>query len=56
MASMTAKEALRLRRMGLENIELRQANEKHFQVYREQSIELIGLRAQLALLREVLNG
>ena len=53
---MTAKEALKARRLELENAELRQANDRHFAVYREQSIELIELRAQLALLREVANG
>jgi hypothetical protein len=53
---MTAKESLKVRRLELENAELRSANEKHFQVYRDQAIELIELRAQLALLREVLNG
>lgn len=53
---MTAKEALKLRRLELENAELRRANEKHFEVYREQSIELIDLRVKLELLREVANG
>jgi hypothetical protein len=53
---MTAKESLKMRRLELENTELRSAIEKHFQVYREQSSELIDLRSKLELLREVVNG
>ncbi len=35
---------------------LRAVVEKHFSVYREQSIELIELRSQLQLLRELGSG
>jgi len=51
---MNAKESAKLRRLELENFELRQHNDQHMQVYRDQSIELIELRAQLDLLREII--
>jgi hypothetical protein len=53
---MTAKEKTKMRRLELENEQLRAAVEKHFSVYREQSIELIELRSQLQLLRELVSG
>lgn len=53
---MNAKEFARFRRLELENAELRAAIEKHLQVYRDQTIELIDLRAKLDLLREVICG
>ena len=53
---MTAKEFVKFRRIEKENEELREANKKHFQVYRDQAIELIELRAKLDLLREVICG
>ncbi len=53
---MTAKEALKVRRLELENSELRKANDRHIQVFRDQAIELIELRAKLDLLRELING
>ncbi len=53
---MNAKEFARLRRLELENEELRKAIEKHLDVYRDQAIELIDLRAKLNLLREMMNG
>lgn len=53
---MTTKEALKVRRLELENAELRQRNDQHIAVFRDQAIELIELRAKLELLREVVNG
>lgn len=53
---MNAKEFARFRRLELENEELRKAIEKHIDVYRDQTIELIDLRAKLNMLREVMNG
>lgn len=50
---MTKAEAAKLRRLELENAELRAQHLRHIEVYREQSIELIELRAQLQLLREI---
>ena len=52
---MTARDRARLRRLELENAELRQANAKHIEVYREQALELIELRATLQLLQELLG-
>ncbi len=53
---MTAKEAAKLRRLELENVRLREQVAKQMQVYRDQSIELIELRAKLDLLREVVGN
>ena len=53
---MTKAESARLRRLELENAELRRQVAKHIEVYREQSLELIELRATLQLLRELVGG
>jgi hypothetical protein len=53
---MTARERAYVRRLELENAELRTHNDKHVDIYRSQAIELIELRAKLELLREVANG
>ena len=53
---MTAKEKAKLRRLELENEQLRAQHAKHIEVYRDQVLELIELRAKLDLLREVANG
>ncbi len=52
---MTAKEQAKLRRLELENDQLRLQHARHIEVYRDQSIELIELRAQIQLMREVLQ-
>ena len=52
---MSTREQAKLRRLELENEELRQANAKHIEVYREQALELIELRATLQLLQELLG-
>lgn len=53
---MTAREQIQFRRLQLENEELRKANARHIQVFGAQALELIELRAQLEVLREVVNG
>jgi len=52
---LTARDKAKLRRLELENAELRQANARHIDVYREQLVELIELRAKLQLMRELLG-
>ena len=53
---MTKQEQMKLRRLELENERLREVNDKHIDVYRDQAIELIELRATIELLKEVING
>lgn len=53
---MTAKEKTNLRRLELENEQLRAKHARHIEVYRDQALELIDLRAKLELLRELANG
>lgn len=53
---MTKAESARLRRLELENAELSRQVAKHIEVYREQALELIELRATLQLLRELVGG
>lgn len=52
---LTASDRAKLRRLELENAELRQVNARHIDVYREQLVELIELRAKLQLMRELLE-
>ena len=52
---LTASDRAKLRRLELENAELRQVNARHIDVYREQLVELIELRAKLQLMRELLG-
>jgi len=52
---MTKAEQSRLRRLELENAELRRMNDRHIKVFRDQALELIELRARLELLRELVN-
>ncbi|MFP5341007.1 MAG: hypothetical protein ACLGIW_21445 [Gammaproteobacteria bacterium] len=53
---MTARERAYVRRLELENAQLGAQNDKHIDIYREQTVELIELRARLDLLAEVVNG
>lgn len=53
---MNARERAHVRRLELENAELREQIAKHIEVYRDQAIELIELRARVELLREILDG
>lgn len=52
---MTAKDKTKLRRLELENEELRRMNDRHIEVYRENVLELIELRATVNLMREILG-
>ena len=52
---MTARERAYVRRLELENEQLRAQHARHIEVYRDQSLELIELRAKLDLLRELAN-
>jgi hypothetical protein len=47
---LTAKERAAMKRLELENQNLRESIKKHLDVYRDQSIELIELRAKVDLL------
>jgi hypothetical protein len=51
----TKKETLHLRKLEIENAMLREQHTKHMQVYRDQTLELIELRAKLQLCKDVLN-
>jgi len=53
---MSAKEKAKLRRLELENEQLRAQHARNIEVYRDQALELIELRAKLELLREMANG
>lgn len=53
---MNARERAHVRRLELENDELRAHVARQIDVYRDQALELIELRAKLDLLREVANG
>ena len=52
---MTAKEAAKLRRLEVENDNLRRMNLRHIEVYRDQAMELIDLRTRLRLVEEALQ-
>lgn len=52
---MTKAEQARMRRLELENADLRRQCDKHIEVFRDQALELIELRARLQVLREVLS-
>lgn len=53
---MNQKEATKLRRLEVENDELRRMNLRHIDVYREQACELIDLRTRLRLVEEALQS
>lgn len=52
---MTAKDRARIARLESENARLREAIEKHLDVYRAQALELIDLRTRLDLVRQAIN-
>ena len=52
---MTNREMANLRRLELENSELRDQVKRQIEVYRDQAIELIELRSTIELLRGLLN-
>ena len=45
-----------MRRLEVENEELRRVNSKHIQIYSDQLIELIDLRTRLRLVDEALHS
>lgn len=53
---MTAKERQRMQRLEAENRELRERVAKDAEVWRDQALELIDLRARLDLVRSALEG
>lgn len=53
---MTKAEARRLRRMEIENADLRAEMAKHLRIYGETLGELVTLRATIELLREVMDS
>lgn len=53
---MTAKEQQRMRRLELENAELRAAIANHMRVYGDTLVEIIDLKTRLELVRSAVNG
>ena len=53
---MNQKESAKMRRLEVENEELRRVNSKHIQIYSDQLIELIDLRTRLRLVDEALHS
>lgn len=54
--TMTAKERQRMQRLEIENRELRERVAKDVDVWRDQALELIELRAKMELVRSALEG
>ena len=52
---MNQKESAKLRRLEVENEELKRMNSRHIEVYRDQAMELIFLRTRLRLVEEALQ-
>ena len=52
---MNQKEAAKLRRLEVENEELKRVNSRHIQVYSDLLSELIDLRTRLRLVEEALQ-
>lgn len=53
---MNAKDAQRMRRLEIENRELKDALSKHFRAYSETLSDLVTLRAKLELVDLALHG
>ena len=53
---MTAKEQQKLRRLEIENRELREKLDKNFQIYRDQLYLIVEMRAKLELIDLALHG
>lgn len=53
---MTKKEQMKMARLETENQLLRGQNAHHLQVYGDMVVELIDLRARLALIEMAVNG
>ena len=52
---MNAKESAKMRRLEVENEELKRVNSRHIQVYGDLLSELIDLRTRLRLVEEALQ-
>lgn len=52
---MTAKESQKMRKLEIENQELRAKLDKHIHIYGDQLVELIELRTRLQLVGEAIN-
>lgn len=53
---MTAKELQKMRRLEIENRELREKISQHMSVYRDQLVTICEMRAKLALIDSALHG
>ena len=53
---MTKQEQQKMRRLELENEQLRQLNNRHIDVYRDMVIEMIELKTKLQLIEDAING
>lgn len=53
---MTAKEAHRMKRLEIENRELRQQLDKNFQIYRDQLYLIVEMKTKLELIDSALHG
>jgi hypothetical protein len=53
---MTAKERQLIERLKIENMDLREAINKHLRIYGEQLVEIIELKAKLELIAQALEG
>lgn len=53
---MTAKEAQRMKRLEIENRELRAKLARHIEVYGSQIIEIVEMRAKLELVDSAIHG
>lgn len=52
---MTAKEKARLRRLEIENQNLREQIDRHFVVYRDQIWKIVEMQTKLEMITEALN-
>lgn len=53
---MTAKEAQRMKRLEIENQELRAMMDKHASVYRDQLFLIVEMKTKLQLIDMAMNG
>lgn len=52
---MNAKEKARLRRLEIENQNLREQIDRHFVVYRDQTWKIVEMQTKLEMITEALN-
>lgn len=52
---MTRAEATRMRRLELQNAELRAQLDRQLEIYRDQAWELVQLRCERELIREIMG-